>query len=161
VPKWGYSITELNPEKTAKVAGRELRISPKHAVEICRTIKGMKIDKAKAFLEQVIAKKTPVPFRRYKKQVAHRHGTQKFYAGRYPVKAAGIILKLLQGAEANAEFKGLDAENLRIIHASACSGMKLRNFVERAQGRSTPKNEYLTHVELVLEQTEKPAAEEG
>jgi len=160
VPKWGYSITELDPEKTAKIAGRELRISPKHAVEICRTIKGMKLDKAKVFLEQVIAKKTPVPFRKYRKKVGHRHGAQKFSAGRYPAKAAERILKLLQGAEANAELKGLDTENLRIIHASACSGMKLENYVERAQGRSTPKYEYLTHVELVLEQTKKPAAEE-
>jgi large subunit ribosomal protein L22 len=160
VPKWGYSITELDPEKTAKIAGRELRISPKHAVEVCRTIKGMKLGKAKAFLEHVIAKKTPVPFRRYHKKVGHRHGAQKFSAGRYPVKAAAYILKLLQGAEANAELKGLDAETLRIIHASAYSGYKIRNSVERAQGRSTPKYEYLTHVELVLEQTEKPAAEE-
>jgi large subunit ribosomal protein L22 len=160
VPKWGYSITDLDPEKTAKMAGRELRISPKHASEICRTIKGMKLDRAKTFLEQVIAKKTPVPFRRYHKKVGHRHGAQKFSAGRYPVKAAGHILKLLQGAEANAEFKGLDVENLKVIHASAYSGLKIRNYTERAQGRSTPKFEYLTHVELVLEQTEKPAAEE-
>lgn len=160
MPKWGYSITDLDSEKTAKVAGRELRISPKHAGEICRAIKGMKLDKAKIFLEQVIAKKTPVPFKRYKKFVAHRHGAHKFYAGRYPVKAASHILKLLQGAEANAEFKGLDVENLRVIHASAYSGLKLQNFMERAQGRSTPRYEYMTHVELVLEQTEKPAGEE-
>lgn len=160
MPKWGYSVTELDPEKTAKVAGRELRISPKHAIEICRTIKGMRLEKARAFLEQVIAKKTPVPFRRYRKMVAHRHGIQKFAAGRYPVKAAARILKLLEGAEANAEFKGLDTENLRIIHASACSGMRLRGYYERAQGRSTPKDEYLTHVELVVEQTVKSAAEE-
>jgi len=160
VPKWGYSITDVDAERTAKVAGRELRISPKHASEICRAIKGMKLEKAKTFLEQVITKKTPVPFHRHKKKVAHRHGMQKFYAGRYPVKAADKILKLLQGAEANAEFKGLDVESLRIIHASAYSGLKIQNYVERAHGRSSPKYEYLTHVELVLEQTEKPATEE-
>jgi large subunit ribosomal protein L22 len=161
LPKWGYSITDLDPERTAKVAGRELRISPKHASEICRTIKGMKLEKAKTFLDQVIAKKTPVPFRRYKKKVAHRHGMQKSSAGRYPVKAANLILKLLQGAEANAEFKGLDAESLRVIHASAYAGLKIQNYVERAHGRSSPKFEYLTHVELVLEQTEKTATEEA
>jgi large subunit ribosomal protein L22 len=161
VPKWGYSITDLDPERTAKVSGRELRMSPKHAGEICRTIKGMKLEKAKKFLEQVIAKKTPVPFRRYKKKVAHRHGLQKCSAGRYPVKAANLILKLLQGAEANAEFKGLDVESLRIIHASAYPGLKIQNYFERAHGRSSPKFEYLTHVELVLEQMEKPASEEA
>lgn len=161
MPKWGYSITDLNPERTAKVAGRELRVSPKHASEICRTIKGMKLERAKKFLEQVIAKKTPVPFRRYKKKVPHRHGMQKFSSGRYPVKAANIILKLLQGAEANAEFKGLDVESLRVIHASAYPGLKIKNYFERAHGRSSPKFEYLTHVELILEQTEKPASEEA
>jgi len=160
MPKWGYSVTDLDPEKTTKIAGRELRISPKHAGEICRAIKGMKLEKAKNFLEQVIAKKTPVPFRRYRKKVAHRHGMQKFSSGRYPTKAAGKILKLLQGAEANAEFKGMDAESLRIIHASAYPGLKLKNYFERAHGRSSPKFEYLTHVELVLEQTEKSSAEE-
>jgi large subunit ribosomal protein L22 len=86
---------------------------------------------------------------------------QKFSAGRYPVKAAQKILKLLQGAEANAEFKGLDLESLRIIHASAYSGFKVRGYIERAMGRGSPKNEYSTHVELVLEQTEKPSAEEA
>lgn len=161
MPKWGYSVTDLDPEKTTKVAGRELRISPKHAGEICRAIKGMKLEKAKTFLEQVIAKKTPVPFRRYRKKVPHRHGMQKFSSGRYPTKAAGKILGLLQGAEANAEFRGMDVEGLRIIHASAYAGIKLKNYVERAHGRSSPKFEYLTHVELVLEQTEKSSAEEA
>lgn len=161
MPKWGYSVTDLDPEKTAKVAGRELRISPKHAGEICRAIKGMKLEKAKAFLELVMAKKTPVPFRRYRKKIPHRHGMQKFSSGRYPVKAANKILKLLQGTEANAELKGLDVENLRIIHASAYSGFKIRNYVERAQGRGSPKFEYLVHVKLVLEQTEKPSTEEA
>jgi large subunit ribosomal protein L22 len=161
VPKWGYSITDLDPEKTAKVGGRELRISPKHAREICNTIKGMKLDKAKTFLEQVIAKKTPVPYRRYNLKVAHRHGAQKFSAGRYPVKAAKHILRLLEGAEANAEFKGLDVENLRIIHASAYPGMKIKRSIERAMGRGSPRFETLTHVELVLEQTEKAPTEEA
>ena len=86
---------------------------------------------------------------------------QKFSSGRYPVKAANIILKLLQGAEANAEFKGLDVESLRVIHASAYPGLKIKNYFERAHGRSSPKFEYLTHVELILEQTEKPASEEA
>ena len=162
MPKWGYSITELDPEKTAKVAGRELRISPKHAREICNTIKGMKLDKAKTFLEQVIAKKTPVPYRRYRLKTPHRHGMQKASTGRYPVKAARNILKLLEGAEANAEFKGLDVENLRVLHASAYPGFKVKRSIERAMGRASPRFETLVHVELVLEQTEKaPAAEEA
>jgi len=154
MPKWGYSITELDPEKTVKASGRELRVSPKHAREVCKTIKGMKLDQAKEYLRQVMAKKKPVPFRRYKKKAGHRRGMQKAFAGRYPVKAAQKILKVLEGAEANAEYKGLDAERLRIIHASAYPGMKIKRFTERAFGRSSPRFETLCHVELVLEEVE-------
>jgi len=154
MPKWGYSITELEPDKTAKASGRELRISPKAAREVCKTIKGMKLDQAKEYLRQVVSKKKPVPFRRHKKKVGHRRGMQKASAGRYPVKAAQKILKVLEGAEANAEYKGFDLEKLRIIHASAYPGMKIKRSIERAFGRSTPRFETLCHVELVLEETE-------
>jgi large subunit ribosomal protein L22 len=154
MPKWGYSITDMNPEKTVKASGHELKISPKHAREVCKTIKGMKLDQAKDYLQQVMLKKKPVPFRRFNKKVGHRHGLEKAFAGRYPVKAAQKILKVLEGAEANAEFKGLDMERLRIIHASAYPGMKLKRFTPRAFGRSSPRIGTLSHVELVLEEME-------
>ena len=154
MPKWGYSITELDPDRTVKASGRELRVSPKHAREVCKTIKGMKLDQAKDYLQQVILKKKPVPFRRHKKKVGHRHGIEKAYAGRYPVKATQKILKVLEGAEINAEYKGLDIERLRIIHASAYPGMKIKRYIERAFGRSSPRFETLCHVELVLEEIE-------
>ena len=154
MPKWGYSITELDAEKTVKASGREIRVSPKHAGEVCKTIKGMKLDQAKEYLRQVMAKKKPVPYRRYKKKIGHRRGMQKAYAGRYPVKTAQKILKVLEGAEANAEYKGLDVERLRIIHASAYPGMKIKRYIQRAFGRSSPRFETLCHVELVLEETE-------
>lgn len=154
MPKWGYSITELDPDRTVKASGRELRVSPKHAREVCKTIKGMKLDQAKEYLRQVILKKKPVPFRRYKKKVGHRHGIEKASAGRYPVKATQKILKVLESAEVNAEYKGLDVERLRIIHASAYPGMKIKRSIERAFGRSSPRFETLCHVELVLEEIE-------
>ena len=154
MPKWGYSITELDPDRTVKASGRELRVSPKHAREVCKTIKGMKLDQAKEYLRQVILKKKPVPFRRHKKKVGHRHGLEKASAGRYPVKAAQKILKVLESAEVNAEYKGLDVERLRIIHASAYPGMKIKRYIERAFGRSSPRFETLCHVELVLEEIE-------
>ena len=154
MPKWGYSITELDPDRTVKASGRELRVSPKHAREVCKTLKGMKLDQAKEYLQQVILKKKPVPFRRYKKNVGHRHGIEKAYAGRYPVKAAQKILRVLESAEVNAEYKGLDVERLRIIHTSAYPGMKIKRYIERAFGRSSPRFETLCHVELVLEEIE-------
>jgi large subunit ribosomal protein L22 len=155
MPKWGYSITEeLDPEKTIKASAREVRVSHKHAREVCKAIKGMTLTKAKQYLNDVITKKQPVPYTRYRKKSGHRHGLTKAYAGKYPVKTSKIILKLLESAEANGEYKGLDTERLRIIHASAYPGMKLKRFMRRAQGRTTPKFQTLSHIELALE--EKP-----
>jgi large subunit ribosomal protein L22 len=159
VPKWGYSITEeeLDPEKTVKASGREVRVSHKSARELCKTIKGMMLAKAKQYLRDVMSKKRAVPFRRFKKKAGHRHGLEKTYAGRYPVKAAKHVLKILDGAEASAEYKGLDTDRLRIIHAAAYPGMKLKRYMQRAQGRTTPEFETMCHIEIALE--EQPAAE--
>ena len=154
MPKWGYSITEgeLDPEKTVKASGREVRVSHKSAREICKTIKGMTLTRAKQYLRDVIDKKRAVPFRRFKKKAGHRHGLEKTYAGRYPVKASKQILKVLEGAEANAEYKGLDTDRLRIIHASAYPGMKIKRYTPRAHGRTSPKFQILCHIEIALEE---------
>jgi len=162
VPKWGYSITEeeLDPEKTVKASAREVRVSHKSAREICKTIKGMMLIQAKKYLREVIAKKRAVPFTRFKKKAGHRHGLEKAYAGRYPVKAAKQILKALEGAEANAEYKGLDTDRLRIIHAAAYPGMKIKRYTPRAFGRSSPEFETLTHIELALEEQPLETGEE-
>ncbi|HLE75039.1 MAG TPA: 50S ribosomal protein L22 [Candidatus Bathyarchaeia archaeon] len=156
MPKWGYSIIaeELDPEKTAKASGREIRVSHKHAREVCRTIKGMMLTNAKAYLRDVMDKKKPVPFKRFKKKAGHRHGLEKSYAGRYPIKAAEKVLNVIEGAEANAENKGLDVDRLRIFHAAAYPGMKIKRFTPRAHGRASPKYNTLTHIEIVL--AEKP-----
>jgi large subunit ribosomal protein L22 len=152
LPKWGYSMMGLDPETTVKASGRELRVSPKLAVEVCTAIKGMKLDEAKTFLEQVQQKKKAVPFRRHKKTLPHRKNLQKIAAGRYPVKAASEILEVLESAESNAMFKGLDTERLRVAQAAAYPGIKIKRFIPRAMGRATPRNETLCHVEIILEQ---------
>jgi large subunit ribosomal protein L22 len=156
MPKWGYSIIpeELDPEKTAKASGREIRVSHKAAREVCRTIKGKMLTNAKTYLKDVIDKKKPVPFRRYTKKLGHRHGIEKASAGRYPVKTAQQILRVVEAAEANAENKGLDVDRLCILHAAAYPGMKIKQYTPRAHGRSSPKYETTTHIEIVLE--EKP-----
>ena len=156
MPKWGYSVIEemLNEEKTAKASGRELKVSHKAAREICRAIKGMMLNQAKQYLRDVVAKKKAIPYMRYNKKLPHRHGLVNAFAGRYPIKASHQILGVLQSAQANAENKGLDVDRLRIIHAAAYPGMKLKRFTPRAHGRASPKFDTTTHVEIVLD--EKP-----
>lgn len=151
MPEWGYSITGgLDPDRTVKCSGRQLRISPKASVEICRTIRGMKLPEAKKLLERVIEKKQAIAYRRFKKEVPHRRQLDEpWYAGRFPQKAAGSILRLLEGLEANAEYRNLDTEKLKIIHAAAQRARKIPRRNPRAFGRSDLLQATGTHIELV------------
>ncbi len=154
MPNWGYSFVEqkYDADRIAKASGRDLRIKPKHAREICATIKGMKVEQAKKFLEKVIRLEQSVPFRRHKKKQAHRNDLKEFkwYAGRYPQKAAARIYEILSAGESNAEFKGLDVDLCRIIHAATHRGRIIKRYIQRAHGRSTAKYKHLSHVEIVL-----------
>lgn len=154
MPNWGYSFIEqkYDAERIAKASGRDLRIKPKHAREICAVIKGMRLERAKSYLEKVIQMEQSVPFRRHKKKQAHRKDLKEFkwYAGRFPQKAAARIYEVLASVESNAEYKGLDTEMCRIIHAATHRGRIIKRYIQRAHGRSTPKNQQLSHVEIVI-----------
>lgn len=152
MPTWKYSISGISPEKTAMGSGRDLRISPKAAREICAYIRGMKLSQAKQVLENVIEKKQLIPYKRHNKEIPHRRGVPKFYTGRYPQKAAKEILKVLGQVESNAEFKGLVVENVRITHLAAQRARKIKKYIPRAFGRSSPYFDLLTHIEVVVEE---------
>jgi large subunit ribosomal protein L22 len=149
----GYS-KEIDPERSAQAIGRELRISFKHSVEICHTLRGMNIENAKKYLEDVIKLEKPVPFRRYKRCVGHRKG-KGFGPGRYPQNAAKAILKLIEGVESNAEYKGLDPDSMVISHISANRGRVFQGWHPRARGRSSPWNVETTNVEVIVMEREE------
>lgn len=148
--KINYAYNEEDEAQTAKAMGRSLKISPKHAVELCRELRGKNVQNAKVYLNDVIAKKKAVPFKRHNKKVGHRKGLKGWPSGRYPVKAATQILSVLENAEANAEYKGLDTENLVIKHISSHRGYVIKGGIPRAFGRATPFNTPTTHVQIVL-----------
>lgn len=141
----------MEETKTARIWGRELRISPKHAIEICDFIKGKKIEDAKSMLEDVVAKKRAVPFRKYKRKVGHKV-IEGWFAGRYPVKAGAVFLRLLSELSSNAEYKGLDTSRLKIVRASATGGRIIRAFIPRAFGRASPYNHVTTNVKIIAEE---------
>ena len=151
MPKFGYS-TKVDDKVSAKALGREVRVSPRHTGEVCRAIKGMNVEKAKNYLEEVISKKRPVPYIRYNKKVPHRKGLQGHDAGRYPVKAAKVVLEVLKNAEANANYKGMDIGKLKIYHASAQRGLVIPGFIPRAFGRASPSNTPTTNIEIVVKE---------
>ena len=146
--KLNYSVNP-NPEKTSRSMGKELNISRKHAHELSRTIKGMKVKDARTFLENVSLLKQAVPFKRFNRDVPHRKG--KMMSGRYPRKAAIEFLGVLENAEGNAIYQGLDPEKMRISHISTKKGRTIRGIFPRAQGRATPRKGETVSVEMVLE----------
>jgi large subunit ribosomal protein L22 len=143
--------TDLDPEKTAKAYGYELHCSPKDSRNIARAIRGMKLESAKSYLQEIADMKRALPAIYHKRKVAHRKGIGP---GSFPEKAARYILKILQNAENNAEYKGFDVENMRIAHATAYRGRITKGFMPRAQGRATDWNRKTTNVEIILEEVE-------
>ncbi len=86
--------------------GADLRVHFKNTRETAAAIKGLGYRKAVRFLEDVVAHKQAVPFRRYNGGVGrcaqakqHASATQ----ARWPKKSAEFILNLLKNAESNAE----------------------------------------------------------
>lgn len=145
---------EKNKEHSASALGNNLDISRKQCVEIGKFIRGRDIEKALGILEQVIEKKTAVPYRKYNKDIGHKKGG--IGPGRYPVKAANFVVQLINAAKSNAENKGLDGEKLYIKQFMANKGNTAVHH-GRHQGRKMKR----THIKIILEEREnkKPKRE--
>ena len=144
-----YTYSTKMTENCAKAVGLGLPISRKDSTMVCKAVRGMTVPKAKKFLEEVVALKKAVPFTKYNMDLAHRAGMA---SGKYPVKVCSHILKLLKGAEANAQFKGLSTASLVVKHAVAQKGPTTMRFGrQRAQAKRT-------HIELVLEEVKRQEA---
>jgi len=147
----GFSFP-YDPEVHAAARGTGLNISPKAAREVCRAIKGMELENAKSYLERVIEKNQAVPFMRHDGKVGHRKG-KGMSTGRYPVKPAAAILKVIESAGNNGEANNIDVENWRILHIATSRGTTFEARFPRARGRATPKRRESANVEVVLEES--------
>lgn len=149
-----YAFSDYNKELMARAVGRDLSISKKQSVEICKWIRQKPLIRAKKMLEEVIAMKTAVPYTRFNWNVGHRPGMGP---GRYPITACAQILAILKSAEANAQAKGLNTGNLVIVH---CNAQKAPSPLHYGRQRGTHMKR--THIEMVLQEkaqvqkTEKP-----
>jgi large subunit ribosomal protein L22 len=141
-----YAINNLN-ENMAKASGRNLSISTKHSVEICNNIRGKSLQKAKALLEKVIKKESPIKMTRYMKDTAHKRGIG---AGRYPINATKGILSILESAEANAQNKGLSTKDMVLFHISAHKASTPWHY-----GRQRRRKMKRTHIQVVLMESKK------
>ncbi|MEM4282336.1 MAG: 50S ribosomal protein L22 [Candidatus Woesearchaeota archaeon] len=135
-----YSVVVAQNEAAAM--GRALEISTKHSAEVCALIRGKPLEIAKGLLREVIAQKRAVPYRRSRRDLAHKKGIA---AGRYPVKTCAKILELLELAEANAQFKGLPIADLFVKHIASHRGPKIPK-----SGRKPGRVSKRAHIEVVL-----------
>ena len=146
----GFSFP-YDPEIHAAARGTGLNISPKAAREVCKALKGMDLEKAKNYLGRVIKMDQAVPFKRHDGKVGHRRG-KGMSTGRYPVKPAAAILKVIESAGNNGEAIHIDIENWRILHIATSRGTRFESRFPRARGRATPKMRESANVEVVLEE---------
>lgn len=146
----GYTAT-ADPDTTAKALGRELTISPKLSREVAGMVRGMKVDKAIQALEDVVALKRPVPLKRYNKRVSHKQGVGP---GRYPEKVAKAFLNVIQSAVANAEYKGLDVDNMVLRTITVSRGRTIPGHMPRAHGRATQWDQNTVNLEVIIEEVE-------
>lgn len=128
-----YSIKD--DEKHVLAMGRDMNVSFKDMIILAETVRGKKLPKAIQIMEGVISLARPVEYRRYSTGIGHRLGNQPKCA-KYPKKAAKYVLGILKNLEANAEFKGMDPEKVKIIHSQAQLGV--------CRPRRKPKGRYTT-----------------
>ena len=164
-----YSAQNLikNEAKVAKAKGSHLRIHFKHCRELTHHICGFTTVKAEKFLNDVLNFTTACPMTKYTGGVGHHAQAKQWKApgnaGRWPVKAAKVVLDMLRNAKANAESKGLDMEKLTIFSAQANQAPGGRRRTYRAHGRIGPYMSQPAHIEMVLVEKEEGVAkaEEG
>ena len=149
--KLGYT-TEFKIDSMARAYGRELPISWKKAVELARALRGKKVENAITYLENVIALKQAVPFRRYNRWVAHKSGLGP---ARYPVKAAQYFKRVIESAVSNAEYLGREDPDAMVIRTiNAHKGATTKGIARRAHGMSTPWNQDTVNLEIIIEELE-------
>jgi large subunit ribosomal protein L22 len=113
-----YAYQPQKDEKIAKAQLKNIDASYKDLANTCTFIRGMNAKEALSLLELASKKIIPIPYPRYNKKLGHRRelGGKK---GRYPVKSAKIVAKVLKDAIANAKFLGLNEDNLYVAYAVA------------------------------------------
>ena len=118
---------DSNPKNSVKVYGRNLRVSRKSSVTVCKVITGKQLNKGLVLLERVQNRK-------------------QSFKGKYYDNVVKELIDLLKSAGSNAEFKGLDTTRM-IIHASAHKGYgfyRPRRFKIRRTQRK------MTNIQIVL-----------
>jgi large subunit ribosomal protein L22 len=107
-------------ENTARAILRYAHLSPYKARQVINLIRGKDIATALAILSQI------------------------------PKRSARVVEKVLKSAIANAEFKGMDIDNLYISKIHAEEGPMLKRYTPKAHGRATMIRRRFSHIYVYL-----------
>jgi large subunit ribosomal protein L22 len=154
-----YSV-EVDEERSAKAMGRELTISKKDAVELCRFLRSRSLEDARETLTAVADSEEPVPLKKHNSGSGHTSGIDGWDAGGFPNKAAEAIDDVLYNAKMNAEEQGFDTDEMVVDHIAAHKVGESRGMKPRAMGRATQWNSDLVDVEVVLLQEDYEVEDE-
>ncbi|EMR08199.1 ribosomal protein L22 [Pneumocystis murina B123] len=152
-----YASEPSNPAKSAKARGEHLPVHFKNTREVAQAIKGLSLTRAFQYLENVKEHKEAVPFRRFHRGLGRTAQGKPFRVtlARWPEKSVRFIVDLLNNAKSNADFKGLDIENLYITHIQVNRAPRQRQRTYRAHGRINPYMNSPCHIEIIVsEETE-------
>lgn len=153
--KKNYNFQEkLNEKITAKAVKKNANASLKYSTELAREIKGMKVKRAEEFLKNITEKKEFLPLKRYLKKVPHRKGKAKSNTktGRYPKKTAKEFIELIESAKSNADYKGLNTENLFVKHAFASMGYSRISHQSKGKIAGKRRKKKSAHIEVILQE---------
>lgn len=114
----------MNMAKTQTAKLRYLNVAPRKVRLIADTLRGLPVKEAEA-------------------QLVMR-----------PQRSAGPLLKLIRSAVANAKNNELDTKKLVISSITVDGGPALKRSLPRAQGRATVILKKMSHINLVLTESE-------
>lgn len=106
---------EVKKKEKSITRGKDLWMSTKHSIAICKFIKNKKINEAMDMLNLVIKKKKAVPM---VGELPHRKGIER---GRYPIKASKIFIKLLKSLDGNSRVNGIENPLIKTAKADVAT----------------------------------------
>ena len=149
-------ITKTNNKKWCVAKAFDLRVHFKNTYETAKAIKGMLVEKAVQYLEQVLKHERCVPFTKYDGATGRTGQAKEFGLthGRWPEKSVKVLLNLLQNAKSNAESKRLNVDKLVVSNCQVNQAVCGRRRTFRAHGRINAYQSSNCHVTVRCEERE-------
>jgi len=155
-----YTIKPANQEKSASARADNVKAHFKNTYELTRALRGMKVSRAQAYLNNVIRRKEIVPMRKHHGHIGRKAQCKGLHCsvGRWPAKSAKYVLELLKNAINNAKTKGLNTDEMYVSHIATKQARGGRRRLYRAHGSINSFCSNPCHVELILVEKEKKVA---